>query len=396
MTDVETLENLYKDTPYSDEEVNRYHKLQATSNCLNIIKISSVVLFLVVLLFTFSQAYTEYKRPSLVYATLAPFYAVILGFVCHTFLAWFLHKLAYCLIRRHVPFSGSVLTSRPKGFSGGLCFLFSSDYFYALAYKQLMKDSVKNACLGAPPTCACATSSDHYENDGICLAGWDQIKNARKFFVEFSNWLNVIFTILLSFVAVIFLWTNQGWIVDVFFYTICWRILSRSIEIAVAYYKDVVRVDAVIFTQKGGATNKLYVNNWKSSLIRRPARISLAIHTLLEMILAFALLHYFLAVHFQPDSPLPLTNGQEELLDYGSFFLFSVSLSFFNFSFTAYPALIWSIVHVWQVLLSMVLIILSLANYLGMDDTLLQRDRKFFLDVEHLESARKNAQQPQP
>ncbi|MDL2418940.1 hypothetical protein ACTIGL_22980 [Bacillus shihchuchen] len=60
------------------------------------------------------------------------------------------------------------------------------------------------------------------------------------------------------------------------------------------------------------------------------------------------------------------------------FLLYSISLSFFNISFINYGLLAWNILHVWQVAMSMILIILSLAAYLG-KEMMYPREKAIFM-----------------
>ena len=64
-------------------------------------------------------------------------------------------------------------------------------------------------------------------------------------------------------------------------------------------------------------------------------------------------------------------------------FAYAVSICFFNISYINYGVPWWNILHVWQVTMSMVLIILCIACYLGKSDDMYPRESEFFR--KHLE-----------
>ncbi|MBL2347128.1 hypothetical protein ELJ07_33810, partial [Klebsiella pneumoniae] len=57
---------------------------------------------------------------------------------------------------------------------------------------------------------------------------------------------------------------------------------------------------------------------------------------------------------------------------------YATSICFFNISSVNYGFIVWNILHVWQVAMSMILIILCIAAYLGNDDDMYTRESKFF------------------
>ncbi len=250
-------------------------------------------------------------------------------------------------------------------------FIFSPDYLYAILYKVKLKNEVGISCVWG----------EFRDKNKRGVMEWDRIKIERKFFVEYSNWLNVCIIIAVTFL-IVGIWGFHGFIVDIVFYFLLIRLFSRSIEIVYAYYKDVVRVDSIIFNKyTNNGIHTIYINNWKSSAIRKPARISLACYTLFEMILTFALLYYFVA-SIAPSSQLPVECDSL----YWEFFIYSFSINIFNFSYTTYTLPIWGILHVFQVFIGVVLIVLSLARYLGLSDEITNRDERFFIEIEKRKS----------
>lgn len=254
--------------------------------------------------------------------------------------------------------------------------LVSPDYIFAKAYKDLNKKQYKRD--DSNHKCKCSKTCPLSKVDNISMCEYDELRITNKYFIEFSNWNNLIFTIILAVMTVV-IWGSIGeFLFRVFSFFIAYRIVSRGIEIIIAFYNDVVKVNAIIFTQTetGEFT---YVSNWKNSLILKTGRISLAIHSLLEIIFSFSILYALVCNSSLIDiSGLPIKSGDS----YSQYLLFSASVSVFNFSFFDYENFYLSIMHVSQVFLSMVLIVLSVARYLGLSDELTLRDERFFLNVE--------------
>lgn len=254
-----------------------------------------------------------------------------------------------------------------------MLFIISPDYYFAKKSKKKQKKRITR----------CEDDDCYTDKDGVCVLEWDEIRISRKFFVEFSNWYNVIFTIVIALIT-LKIWNYKGFLVDILYYFLILRTISRFFEITYAYYKDVVRVRGKTFSLK---SMEFYINDWKSSFIRRPARISLAIHSIIEMVILFSLIYYFqyqnLNTVEQQFVINQLISSEKEgvYLEFYHFFLYSLSVSAFNISYTSYPDILWSFTHVLQVVLSLILIILSLAAYLGLKDTLLKREEKFFIEV---------------
>ena len=316
---------------------------------------------------------------------------ILIGFLLNTFLSWIVHLIAYKNVtkRRKISFKGMRLTKKIKlllynseinyinlknniGITKLIIYrLLSPDYFYAEFFKAKLHSEVGISY----------DMSEYRDKNRRGIMEWDSVKIQRKFFVEYSNWFNVMVIIAITLVMLT-VWNFEGFVIDSIFYFLTFRLLSRTIEIVSAYYKDVVRVDSKIFKKiKKNQVKYIYVNNWKSSAIRKPARISLACYTLFEMILTFALLYYFLSLRLC-EHELPIAN----LLYYWNFVAYSISVSIFNFSYTSYPLKLWSILHITQYIIGFVLIVLSLARYLGLSDDITERDEKFFIEVERLKS----------
>ncbi|AZU61673.1 hypothetical protein [Neobacillus mesonae] len=383
---------LYKETKdVSSENVSIYAELE-TKKSISILKKIMIILFL----FMFFESISNFIMPlhfklfSLPQSWNIDFKVWVLvsfSFVINHLFSFYIHLVAYKMVKRdkNLGFKNLSLTDRLKLLclildinlikmikelgiiKGTAYFLFSPDYLYAVLYKAKLKNGVG----------VTYNWTGFRDKNKRGVMEWDKIKIERKFFVEYSNWLNVCFVIAVT-IFIVGIWRFNGFLVDILYYFLLLRLLSRGIEIVYAYYKDVVRVDSIIF--KKYTKNKLetiYINSWKSSAIRKPARISLACHTLFEMVLTFTLLYYFVA-SISPTESLPV----DSLSLYWEFFVYSLSINIFNFSFTSYPYTMWSILHVVQVFIGVVLIVLSLARYLGLSDEITERDEEFFIKVE--------------
>ena len=192
----------------------------------------------------------------------------------------------------------------------------------------------------------------------------------KQYLIIFLNWINVIKTIIFS-IIIMGLIGYKGVIINIFIALFFFHFLSRTIEIFYAFYKDIVRIDSKTFyNRKVKKVGKIglvkyepvYINDWKNSSIRKPMRISLAIHSIVEVVLSFSLIYYFaslISTSFPTGFALEFGNIKS-LHSYLKAFLYSMSVSFFNTSFPN-KDLLSSILHIWQVLISIVLISLSIA-----------------------------------
>jgi hypothetical protein len=215
-----------------------------------------------------------------------------------------------------------------------------------------------------------------------CECQWEMNKHRKRDFIIFSNWINVI-KIICTTILIMLFWGGQGWFTQIIVYIFILHLISRSYEIITAFYNDVVREEAKRFENE---THYKYVNRWRNSSITRPTRISLAIHSLLEMILSFALLYYILFLIYPKLQTMigyhfDITS-YSTIESYMKFLLYSASVSIFNVSYDKMSSIWVSIIHVWQVGVSLVLIILSLAAYLNLNDKLTKRQGAMFFKLE--------------
>ncbi|OXS73235.1 hypothetical protein B1B04_13195 [Lysinibacillus sp. KCTC 33748] len=222
---------------------------------------------------------------------------------------------------------------------------------------------------------------------------WSLIRIEKKAFIEFSNWLNIILTTILFVVTYFIFDIATYWILAIIIY----RILSRGTEIVVAFYYDVVQVNSKQFYL---GKDEEYINGFTSSLIRQSGRLSLAIHSLIEMIFIFAIAYF---VYFQVITSLSLTTDfvtctisdnciikKEDAPTLFETLLMSSTLGVFNISYGVFPNILLAILHAFQILISGVLILLSVAQYLGADKTLNISDEKFYNEIANLDSLKEN------
>ncbi|NOG28993.1 hypothetical protein [Lysinibacillus fusiformis] len=287
-----------------------------------------------------------------------------------------------------------------------LYFLFSPDLFYANFFKFYIKQNILY-------NLNYKKYSTYKDDKDITPNQWNAIKIDYSSFISKSNWLNVIISIGLSLIFVFLtLLKDLDSIpcLQILLSIILFRILSRGIEISIAFYKDIVRVDSKLFISLESTYNNSdnplidseYFNGFKSSLLRQSARLSLAVHSLIELFITYALA-YFLLFNLLSniDSSFFIKDSQDLLLlknevsesmsltvideslsisapSFIEMLFFSSSLGLFNISYGAYQNILLAILHFSQILLSAVLILLSIAQYISNDKTLSVEDKAFY------------------
>ncbi|WP_410490549.1 hypothetical protein [Bacillus tropicus] len=235
--------------------------------------------------------------------------------------------------------------------------LISPDYSYANTFKVILwnnklnyrcpqKDGNKhNKVINGKKEKCPQLTEDIYECE------FQHKRNRRKDFVIYSNWANIMFVCLLAVIAVT--WTNPVIYTFLIFHTV-----SRILEIITAFYKDVVRA-------------KMYAKNlnigYKSSSLKRGNRISLALHSYLEVVILYATI-YYLSISF-------ITLKIGENADYLDFILYSMAVSAFNYSLDINNTTLSKLLHVSQVFTSTTLVVLSIATYIGLRDDMTDRDK---------------------
>ncbi|KOO47810.1 hypothetical protein [Viridibacillus arvi] len=263
---------------------------------------------------------------------------------------------------------------------------FSSDYLFAKKFKEILKQDLDNCCPARNPNqknqpfhyskgeVRCTNFKFiHYYNDEVRCANFEceehLKKKSRKLFIINSNWANIFITCILVIIAPIIIkiknpinlkikdivsLTVEFDISDLFLVFLLLHTLSRGIEIVFAFYKDVTA---------STMTEKIEIGKRHSSL-KRGNRISLAIHSYLEITFLFGLIYFF--------NP---SNSENSLLES---VLYSFSLTAFNISFDNKQSIEHNLLHVSQILIGMTLVILSIANYLGLEDEMSDFEKSDF------------------
>lgn len=277
-----------------------------------------------------------------------------------------------------------------------LLFILSPDYYYALKSKNQLITNIleKNEEMNYKTRFFELVKPPYKE---ISNYQWLKIQIDRKFLVEWGNWNNIALSTVFFYIVCSFyfleaklysnliylkiseyLWFTIGCLVAI-------RIFSRGVEVVIAFYKDVVRVDSKMFYEKNvedmstvdKLNNGTYYNGFKFTLLRTQARLSLAIHTLLEFCILFSSIYIILSITITdfwgadvPASPLIAV-------------LHSFSISLFNVSFDASDNMLQNIFHVLQILISGILILLSISQYLNGKDDLKEDtfEYKFYREV---------------
>jgi len=293
-----------------------------------------------------------------------------------------------------------------KGWEKYLFFLLSPDYFFAGYYKGFLKSKIYNID-------QCDPSKEFKRPNGEYLGELKEQKNRIRYFIVFSNWINV--SLIVLFVTFL-LFVNINdivsyWWYDFILYLIVFRLISRCFEVSYAFYKDVVRNKVIYlynYSRDKGNRDK-FISNWRNSAIRKPERISLAIHSYIEILLLFAAFYFFIlgSTYNNPcelsnfksqtvnevclQEPLKIEEIVEEQINLIEMLLYSSSVTFFNVSFdyTDSTPFAWKIAHVSQVLVSIILIVLCLASYISFKDDMDEEEIKDYLLIKYYDKKEK-------
>lgn len=371
------LKDIYQEsgkTDYSRDDINLYVKLDNRATLISKIKLGVVVVFTMIAIF--GTVLREYITPylgNLEWDSIPNFVifpsTILIAILLHFILGYLIHCISYYLVEEKKHWYKETLKFK-------IGFLLFPDYLFALRYKKIIRNIYENNCVHNCSEKKCYCIKDR---DKICINNWDSIKIKTKYFVQFSNWLNLILNCLIGIITIC-LWGYEGWIINIILYIVILRVISRFYEIAIAFYKDVVRVDDKFFVNSAGEYK--YIHRWKNSLILKSGRISLAIHSLIEVVILYSILYYFLSLYlFELNNVSDLIGNNGQILNYFHFLFVSTAVSAMNYSYTSFPHILWNVTHLSQVFLSLVLIVLSIASYLGLNGELDDRDEKFYIET---------------
>lgn len=314
------------------------------------------IAFSIVLLFAFIQIYIKFLVDLEFTIIEIDLIYWILGYIMVFIFSFFLHFIVYLLTLKKlevIPIPIKKKIFKYKILNKSLMFL-SPDYMFAHIYKEVLNDNYDNN------SCELRKKNKYYhyyrEEKFRCKLIKDRYeceihkkKRTRKLFILYSNWSNLIVTSYLTIIAVFNLYDEiiSLFFVNIMIVFIILRTLSRVIEIIYAFYNDVVSTNM---------THNLEIGE-RASNLKRGNRISLAIHSYVEVTLLFALIYYLLQI-----GPKVLNE------EYINIILYSFSVSAFNASFIESTYTFVNFLHVIQVVTSMTLIILAIASYLGIKD----------------------------
>ncbi|MGM2723217.1 hypothetical protein ACS2Q2_13690 [Bacillus cereus group sp. Bce009] len=418
----EDYEEVFEGLSIKEDNIKKFRKLsKKPQNIFYYIKIIVLVVFgvLVLALNFFNHNLFTFKiKDSFIQDNF--WYLLVLAIIIHILISLLIHFIAFKSVenvyfKKDDTFGKKELIQYIKGKIIRLKLLglavLTPDYMLASYFKERFKiQLMKNK--------GCECKANYKDKDELCIQCYDSLKFMNKFFIKFSNWLNVIVTVFLGIVILIILavgnFPYKSFFIASLFLIMLYRLFSRSLEVVTAFYKDVVKVNAKIF-YKG--YRKIYLHGWRNSYIRKPMRISLAVHTILELLLMFVFTYMLTFVVFHQNIPskpsldniemysdewnanrntsdmkhnmkeYELSEQVSKVYDYidgnhlYEFFLYTISVSFFNISFINYSFWLWNLLHVWQVTVSTIMIVLCIASYLGFDDDMFKRERDFFAEV---------------
>lgn len=312
-------------------------------------------------------------------------FVVIVAFLSNWLIAFLIHYIAYLILNQVLNTNKHdyVFLNPLKSF-GSISGMISFDLYFAREFKKLIKRKYKICSKKHIGPC-------RLDNKEICYSSWDAIKIENKYYIQFSNWINVIISIILTAHITLLTFTKIP-LNDFLLFLIAFRILSRFIEISSAFFRDVVRVDDKIFFTSG-FSQTIYIHRWRNSLLLKSGRISLAVHTLIEIIILFSSLYYLLTINFINENNCIhdfVVNFSEINFIYLDTLIYSISVTFMNLSYsTDFPNIYWTLAHVSQVTLNIVLIIFSVAAYLGLNNDLDEREQHFYTQTHILKERRK-------
>lgn len=173
------------------------------------------------------------------------------------------------------------------------------------------------------------------------------------------------------------------------------RLISRGFEVIVAFYKDVAKTEEKLLFQKGhaqeneNAPHTILIQDYKKSLLLPKARISLAVHSLAEFNFLFATVYYvyYIVMDMSHYSYYFNGNGNAFYDLYSSIpfletLIYSSSLGVFNISYSYTYNVLLNGMHFLQIVISCVLILIALAQYLGLNQTISKEEMLLYKHIQ--------------
>lgn len=254
--------------------------------------------------------------------------------------------------------------------------IFSPDYFWAEFFKRRIGYSISDSIM-------------------IDLETLEYTRLVKKFYIERANWLNLNLSLAASSILFILFYNSStlyGLTPIICIFLVLNRLISRSIEILFAFYNDVVNNREKIFYSKNRsfmtfngdvlsnnfidlprsqrildlAEQRIYIHPWKNTILLSNSRTSLALHSLLELTIIYAVFYFLLSGLSHYHYLLTPPNELQEKLGVMKFLIYSISNAVTLPEIK--PLNYWAIAQAFQLLPSIVLLIMSLAYYLGKDN----------------------------
>lgn len=328
-----------------------------------------------------------------------------LAFLANLFLAIFVHVLPFIIINRIFKIDSRKLAPEINCtfFKESAFFIIlSPDYFFAKLYKNILKSPEYNKDI--------PSKGNLKTIENVPETILRQQKNRLRYFIVFSNWVNFI---LILFIVGFLLFIDLKDVLSLdwfsfFIFLITLRIFSRVFEVIYAFFKDAISKKVKFFynNMPDIKLKSTFNDNWRDSSIRRPERISLAIHSYIEIMLLFSIFYYFMigltlvqpcqlhqfkTLEIKTEECSENRNIEKVNIDQVKndglieVILYSSSVTFFNVSYdyTDSTPLPWKVAHVIQVVVSIVLIVLSLASYINFPDNMDEDEIREFILIKY-------------
>ncbi len=388
----EIIERKKANIRYKDKEM--YKNLEEKRKRYFKYKYGVIFIFLVILLCVVGL---EYSQEGDVFAKRDNIFQFSMWFL----LGWVLYAVIVILIRKFLYNRVILKAERKKGECNNslnflrlyifqqrlksLYLIISPDYFWAKYFKRKIINKEKETIeLNDSKYIYCG-------KEKISLYSWDRIKIKNKYLIIFSNWGNLIIsTLLMIFFLIILIckYTDgnhsvllllskepiKSTMISIFFA----RLVSRTIEICIAFYKDITesndKVFIIDYSKKsqnllfiGKLMRKklkmIYVHKWKDSYLLKGDRLSLAFHSILEITILYQIAYVLLSSS---------NTYLEQLLS-------TLQFSLMNGSYDKNSNVLLSLLETSQTITILTLVILSIASYLGADDDITKREKDLYL-----------------
>lgn len=356
-----------------------------------------LLLFLVILLVDFLPRYTTQQSYEYTSALII-IYIFISYILIHTF-SWLLHKVIWKRIietyspkKKTIEKNGEKYLSKhkKKDLVDYISCIASPDYYWAEYYKRKIGLSISKGML-------------------LDIQKVQVIRYLKKFYIERSNWANLIATSFVAFVIISCLFydiLSPNWNLLILIF-ISLKLLSRTYEIIIAFYNDVVaKRDKVFYRastyltintdvkskmlkrygielrERIGKAEAVYIYPWKNSLLLPSARTSLALHSLLELAILFGCFYLLIDI-INPELIPHLYNAEAAIegdkIEIIKYFVYSFSIAITLPDLQPYSFLV--IPQALQILSSLILIVMSISYYMGNDHKIQDSEKKLYLSV---------------